>query len=310
MTFNLSWLQAVTFHPNLTGIVQVLKVPELLQWICHDLDLYSISSLRATCKLFWSRLANLASERMRRALTRVLDPQGTQHPSFIEDFASMIRSTGSVVGGSLSLWVLCPGEWLPGDIDVITDSQHGPAVIDFIQAAGYIVDADRTVGTEDFYPGRIGLTYAENSFDHVRFEYQHFTKAGSLGIDLCIVLAKSVAIPSNFILTYHSTAVMNFWDGRYLYCVWPELTFKGLLMRNEYTPTVRIEEAIKKYKIRGFTDKYSESQGLRYIQDDFPVAKNKRLTVGMIPKPLWREPLTLSSASDLEVGMQSLSLKF
>ncbi|KAF9063125.1 hypothetical protein BDP27DRAFT_1335569 [Rhodocollybia butyracea] len=130
--------------------------------------------------------------------------------------------------------------------------------------------------------------------------------AGRPGVDLVTVFKNS--IPADFVLTYHSTIVMNVWDGRYLYCLWPDLTFNGLYVRNMQTPTQeRIKKALQKYQGRGFRDKY-DPQGLllreplgldvvpaHYIQDDMsPEGRERRLELSDIRGPRWRMPLELS----------------
>ncbi|KAF9065677.1 hypothetical protein BDP27DRAFT_1331605 [Rhodocollybia butyracea] len=103
--------------------------------------------------------------------------------------------------------------------------------------------------------------------------------------------------PANFILAYHSTVVMNFWNGKHLYCMWPNLTFKGLYVRNLEELTPKLVDALEKYQERGFLDKY-DPHGLRaiygatphYIQDDLGEVRHEmhQLKVSDIPGPRWR----------------------
>lgn len=328
LVFDFKWRRDVKVQQDLSGVVQVLCVPELAQLVIDNLDLRSINSLRLTCKHFRDMFAAVAPRRLRHILRRILPVKSDA--DIISDFADLIRQTGSLVGGSVPLAVLCPGDWEPADIDLVVDDRHAFHVEDWITSRGqFIIDETRTVAhNNDWYPSMADMDY------RFTFEYKHFTslRPEAPGLDLCILRSSGSgsdfqpAVLANWILTYHCTAVMNFWDGKHIYCLWPQLTFDKLLLRNTHSPlthTHKAEKAFQKYKQRGFTDKYCPASfgvvwpldyesvllpgdSHKLICDVYP--EFSALKIGAVPDPKWREPCNLVGMDELASGLQGFNI--
>ncbi|KAE9400854.1 hypothetical protein BT96DRAFT_631049 [Gymnopus androsaceus JB14] len=171
----------------------------------------------------------------------------------------------------------------------------------FLAQCQYVRDNERSQARQPFYPND------DDRDQHILFEIERFEhpEAGRIGVDLTILYPRSISYPAEFILTYHSTVVMNFWNGKHLHCLFPALTSNGVYIRNYQTPTLRVEKGLRKYQERGFKDKYdpeglllSENPSLskkpHYIQDDIPGCADRKLMVSDVPQPRWRMPLTLT----------------
>ncbi|KAJ3802958.1 hypothetical protein GGU11DRAFT_387018 [Lentinula aff. detonsa] len=251
----INWKHTEVRRPDVSGIKHVLEVTELMLLVCKHLDLRSIEALRQTCKYFrdMQPLASVGSTRMQQALYRAFS-LGAQRPEIqtnqiIEDFNSLLLAGGSIIGGSTALHVLCSGDWLPADLDIVVREMHQDAMEAFLtEKAGFILNEERTRDAESFYPGSNSGAHGANN-DYIRFTYLRFDNPveGQPGVDLCVIHPWSIAAPADFVLTYHSTVVMNFWTGRSIHCLWPELTVHGRLIQNEYTPTPKVENALQKY---------------------------------------------------------------
>ncbi|KAJ3735795.1 hypothetical protein DFJ43DRAFT_833786 [Lentinula guzmanii] len=311
----INWKHTEVRRPDVSGIKHVLEVTELMLLVCKHLDLRSIEALRQTCKYFrdMQPLASVGSTRMQQALYRAFS-LGAQRPEIqtnqiIEDFNSLLLAGGSIIGGSTALHVLCSGDWLPADLDIVVREMHRDAMAAFLtEKAGFILNEERTRDAESFYPGSNSGAHGNNN-DHIRFTYLRFDNPveGQPGVDLCVIHPWSIAAPADFVLTYHSTVVMNFWTGRSIHCLWPELTVHGRLIQNEYTPTPKVENALQKYTERGFFNIHDPRPAtirgramrggprkIRYLQDDYAHAKGQRLTIDMIPGPTWRQELIIA----------------
>ncbi|KAF9077139.1 hypothetical protein BDP27DRAFT_1413592 [Rhodocollybia butyracea] len=252
------WYQSIIWQPNFRNIMLILRTPELLALICKTLDMRSLQSFRATSKYFFDALACFPALRLRAGLSRVFNN------AHLTAFQVLLQSTASVVGGSFALSLLYPGNWQPADLDIVAEESQTVQVRQFlVQKCRFKRDDERSQNIETFYPGLDRTVF--------KFQYEHYTNpiVGRPGVDLITVFKNS--IPADFVLTYHSTVVMNLWDGKHLYCLWPDLTFTGLYVRNWQTLTKRMDKALQKYWARGFRDKY-DPQGvlLHDTLDDIP----------------------------------------
>ncbi|KAF9065676.1 hypothetical protein BDP27DRAFT_1078918 [Rhodocollybia butyracea] len=234
----IKWGQYIYWRPNLGGILRVLRIPELLEITCRALDMRSLQSLRATCKYFANALASHLSRRLRNGLSRWFGDA-----RMLSAFQVLLQTTETIVGGSFALSLLCPGDWEPGDLDIIVREAEADRVRRFlIHQCQFVYDEERSGGDTGFD----GL-YPESDS-----QYEHFVNPilGGPGIDLVTIYKKPELekfYPADFVLTYHSTVVMNFWNGKHLYCLWPDLTFNGLYVRNLEESTPKLENALQKY---------------------------------------------------------------
>ncbi|KAE9406089.1 hypothetical protein BT96DRAFT_915593 [Gymnopus androsaceus JB14] len=298
MTVTIEWTHTIVFRPDVSGLIKVLHIRELLCMICETLDLFDIRSLRATCKHFYAALAHIGARRLRKGLARAFGDA----PQNLAEFEALLQSTGAIIGGSFALSLLCLGDWKPGDLDIIVDEVHSARIKMFLAQCQFVRDDERSQAPQHFYPNDDDSLNQNILFQIERFEHP---EAGRIGIDLTILYPRSISYPAELILTYHSTIVMNFWNGKHIHCLWPTLTSNGIYIRNYQTPTLRVEKGLRKYRERGFKDKYDPEglllsvhsrsrQKLRYIQDDIPSCADRKLMVSDVPQPRWRMPLTLA----------------
>ncbi|KAJ3822524.1 hypothetical protein F5878DRAFT_713058 [Lentinula raphanica] len=300
--FTIDWKHTVVRRPDVSGIRKVLEVAELMLLVCEDLDLRSVEALRQTCTHFRNMqpLADIGRTRMHKALARIFtfgDLQSQEaRDQTVKSFNTLLHSGGSIVGGSTALHVLCPGNWLPADLDIVVRESHQGAMEKFLMQTGFVLNLEKTQNPEIFYPG------GDDTGDSLKFTYRRFENPikGRPGVDLCVIHPRHINAPADFVLTYHSTVVMNFWTGRSIYSLWPDLTINGKLIRNKYTPTPKVEAALAKYARRGFFDIHDTNRAralwrlmppsnIRFIQDDYPELQDTRMTVESIPGPTWRK---------------------
>ena len=218
------------------------------------LDLRSIATLQRTCKTLRTLLSGLISRRIRSGVQAFFPKPGA-----LALVAQTLRDSGAIISGSTALRALvAPPAWKTGDLDIIVDAKRADVVSKFLVQEGYRYDAAITAQAHaDRYP----LAW--------RYVALHNILTGRK-IDLCIV---PVSERNHYILSqteeatgghedhgvlkqmlnYHSSVVMNFFDGWRFVSVFPGWTCEGVNLRNDYIPTTdRLELALRKYEGRGF----------------------------------------------------------
>ncbi|KAJ3974034.1 hypothetical protein EV361DRAFT_1031964 [Lentinula raphanica] len=302
--YKIAWTHTEVRKPDFSGIKKVLEVTELMLLVCDNLDLRSVEALRQTCTYFRNMqpLANIGRTRMHKALARIFtfgDQQSKEaRDQTVKSFNVLLHAGGSIVGGSTALHVFCPGNWLPVDLDIVVRESHQEAMEQFLTEEGFVLNLERTQNPHGFYP------VEEDTDDQLKFTYRRFENPieGRPGIDLCVMKKKKkqISAPADFVLTYHSTVVMNFWTGRSIYSLWPDFTINSKLIRNQFTPTPKVEDALAKYAQRGFFDVHDKRPAsaahrmhppckIRFLQDDYPELRDTRLTVKLLPGTTWRK---------------------
>lgn len=205
--------------------------------LCRYLSLQDISNLRAANKKCSEAFVNCSGRRLRSLVSRWF--------SNIPEFVTALRISGGVLSGSAMLSVLRPGNWEPNDLDLVVLSSSQYALTSFLTEEGYTM-AVIPPPDNDYPPS---------------FELNRFTRRNSDGNELSIDVSifrdsfSSRRRPVDFIKTYHSTVVMNFYDGYGLYCLYPSLTFNGEFYVNCRSPRVTAPasiRAISKYVNRGY----------------------------------------------------------
>ncbi|KZT60990.1 hypothetical protein CALCODRAFT_73994 [Calocera cornea HHB12733] len=223
--------------------VLMTSQPDLLNTVCEvgKLSLLDVQHLRSTCHQVRDSLENEPQHRLRAALARYF-------PGAVDSFAAMLKKCGAVVGGSLVLSVLKPGTWTPSDLDIILPDHTCQSFEAFLTAKGYTTDPQQQIQHAHDYAGTATAAAGRHKFRYVC--YRHAEEK----IDLCYICFPSP--PASHILTYHSSIVMNFFDGWAIYCLFPRWTFAGQFAQNRYHMDLpaRTERAIRKLLGRGFTD--------------------------------------------------------
>jgi len=157
----------------------------------------------------------------------------------------VLKGHEALISGSTILHILVPGNWEPGDIDIVLPETYESSFESFLTVNGYSFDPSRQTALTQNYP--------QQASHPSTFRYRCF-KNGSKKIDLCYV-EKSFT-PLAHIFTYHSTAVMNFYDGATVCCLFPEQTFARQFLRNSLNSGhPRVEASLKKLVSRGFSQK-------------------------------------------------------
>ncbi|KAF8587940.1 hypothetical protein K439DRAFT_1613958 [Ramaria rubella] len=256
----------ITKLPDLSNLYNILLNDVILEKIATHLTLKEIGSLRATSRALAYKLVRQPTRRL-----RALFEEYFSDPSC---FAACLRATGAIVGGLAILSIPCPGNWKPGDLDRIilaTDLQHSWTVKDsFLNSLQHPPS------------GTLNPTMPGSETHH-----------GPRKVDLSVVASKTYGVtPGDFTLTYHSTPVMNLYNGHGIFCLFPMLTFNHLLFRNRESPShrqrERMEQCIRKYLRRGF----KESHPGQYIQSTIVVGRLGRLHLDMLP-PIWHQKVDL-----------------
>ncbi|EJU02485.1 hypothetical protein DACRYDRAFT_107402 [Dacryopinax primogenitus] len=198
----------------------------------------------------------------------------------MKDFIAALRKYGAIVGSSFMLAIMKAGDWCPSDLDIVLPDHTSKPFETFVLSHGYLKDFEIRDRHDNDYPSRNAPT--RHSFRYVC--YRNSTKK----IDLCYIHFPNR--PASHILTYHSTAVMNFFDGWAIYCLFPNWTFAGQFAKNKYqiSPSLRTIAAINKLRARGF----SEVAGS--VQEWFPEAVSQ--VDGFIDRSklrtIWRHELS------------------
>lgn len=160
------------------------------------------------------------------------------HVGKTSDFLNILRHSNTIVSGSCALLALCPGTFLPNDLDLYTVNEPtARKLIDFLQMHGYY----RLLGTPE---SGHRMRYQSCLVDHIEF-YYHRTDNRHIQ-----VMYASTPSPIAPIFDHHTTAVMNFiaWYG--VICTHPAMTLKqeGIRLQNNASAYA----AFSKYNQRGF----------------------------------------------------------
>lgn len=236
---------------------QALLIEEILDNVICTLSLKDIENLAKTCHNLHNLCQKIPSHRIHCLLKAWFSSSSL--------LAGILRDTGAIIAGSAILSILCPGNWLPGDLDFIISEQHTPKLLEFIKAEGYELTPE---ANQDYLP--------DGLIQFKRLCYQKKTPEGCLQVDLSVLLNPGNT-PRDFIFQYHSSVVINYYDGKRLYCLYPTLTFNNILCRNRtrlHTPNMpitttllgiekRIEKLVQKYVDRGFMEKQPENRMLQ-----------------------------------------------
>lgn len=152
----------------------------------------------------------------------------------------VLRTTRSIVGGSVALLMVSHLDFQPGDIDIYTPMSQSETVLALV---------DKRLGFSR--RASASLSYDDLSF----LKLVYYFEKGDKKMNVMIVRGED---PSIAIFQYHSTVVMNFLTAFGLYCGYPSLTLANLgvanlpaLLRNP-DARGRYLYCFQKYRGRGF----------------------------------------------------------
>jgi hypothetical protein len=295
----INWSRTGTHTADLSGIGTILLIPDLLNTVAEYLNLLEVQYLRGTCKTIWRLLEDLSGSRTRRALEPYF-------PGAVSAFADCLDQTGAIVGGSTALHVLCPdpGVWVPSDLDIVCSHQYCAQLVDFIVSQGYTIDTDRDRATRE----ELNSDYDEGGMGGRniggKFQWRQFHRGPqTIDVSICFPEVKQMT-PANFILTYHSSVVMQFITPRGIFCYFPSLTFNRYFLRNSRRTSPGAMSAVEKYCRRGYTEMVqteSPSTGRRrvaYLQDLYDHTRGL-LNADAIPG-IWFQKGTMDTSTTLE----------
>ena len=102
--FKIDWERFITRKPDLSQILKVLEIPELVLLISSHLDLRSVESLRQVSRHLRNMqlLTTVGDMRLRRILHRAIGIKRDERQTnrLIKEFNDLLRATGSIIGGS------------------------------------------------------------------------------------------------------------------------------------------------------------------------------------------------------------------
>jgi len=201
------------------------------------LSLRDVQHLSATCKSIKVSTSGETEHRLRLALVPYF-------PGWLHEISAFLREHKALISGSTILSILVPGNWKPNDLVLVLPERSSTALEALLLTHGYSKDPEREADFPDIY---------YDDYEAPTFRYGCFQKDGKK-IDLCYIEEPST--PTFHVLKYHSTAVMNCYDGEAVYCYFPELTFAGMHFFNrDYSgPDDRREAGLAKLRTRGFVE--------------------------------------------------------
>jgi hypothetical protein len=212
--------------------------------IADHLDLASIQRLSSTLQ---------ASHLLRVATSRVLQLFSVYFENPL-DFGLCLKTTGAVVSGSAALSVLMGAQniqWKANDLDIVVLDTYAPVMQRFLETNHYHIVRPSTPLRAPIIAAQADgdpdvITYPDT------FKYIKFVR-GLHAIDLCVCTRTGQPSVIDFVLSYHSTIVMNFISWNEVGSLFPNTTFHNLNLINRYTlDEARAEIAIAKYRRRGY----------------------------------------------------------
>ncbi|KAH7920569.1 hypothetical protein BV22DRAFT_1132961 [Leucogyrophana mollusca] len=166
--------------------------------------------------------------------------------TFVTDvtrFVELLRSSHSVVSGSLILRMLFPfndAMWEPTDMDIYTPIENGGTFVSFLLAEKYRVAP----------PDLIHASYSLSNISAVTSLIK-----GSRKVDVISSSTASAVIP---VFQFHSTAMMSYMSANILFAAYPaSTTAHGSIVNGsafqENQFTMALCQALVKYSKRGFS---------------------------------------------------------
>ncbi|KAJ7482516.1 hypothetical protein FB451DRAFT_1029793 [Mycena latifolia] len=155
------------------------------------------------------------------------------------DIMAMLRTTRSIVSGSVALLMISDMDFEPGDIDIYVPTSQSETALAIAQGKlGFEVRH----GNVPAYDNNSGIK-----------RVVHLQK-GEKWMNIIVVKGED---PTAAVFQFHSTVVMNYLTAFGLYCAYPSLTLKRLgvanlpaLLREVSTPG-RSADCFEKYRDRG-----------------------------------------------------------
>jgi hypothetical protein len=219
--------------------VAIVTVARIAVTLITELDLRDLLMLAATCRQLKTIALDVLDGNTLQILIRYFDK-----PAFM---LYVLRSTRSVISGSVALRALFPGHpnmksWASADIDIyVPKSQYTNMVISLYETDGYY---------------EIGVKISDGGYSLPKIQKVVRLFNGRCNIDLVVSRTESC---SDNIFGFHSTVVMNFISGYGIFCAYPTFTLehRGYInpkfMQEDEIEYPSIEKCIQKYERRGFT---------------------------------------------------------
>ncbi|KAH7909204.1 hypothetical protein BJ138DRAFT_1011272 [Hygrophoropsis aurantiaca] len=213
----------------------MLKLPiEDVHGILDHLSFDSLQKLSCVSSLFRVVVVNYLNRRKSMLFARFVDD--------VPAFNDLLRTTSSVVSGSLALQFILPSsslQWPVKDMDIYTGRSQTLPVVSFLVAQGYEVSA------------------LENSAPHytqIAIRSVITMSNGPNRIDIVVSNTRHAIRP---IFQFHSTPVINYLTADSIFSAYPKLTtnYRGLfnaLSLRDGRRSLSNMQAIAKYAYRGF----------------------------------------------------------
>jgi hypothetical protein len=168
---------------------------------------------------------------------------------FFPDPASLLRSldqNNGIISGSVALYAIITQtqpEWTPMDVDIYVTDFHASKLIEHILSVQHYVFQSEATPTRNKY----------TELDDVK-KVMTFGN-GAHNID--IIISDNSCVEGH-VFRFHSTPVMNFINGRGVYCAYPLLTLnmRGIIhsqcWKLNKQPKIKMLACVAKYRDRGF----------------------------------------------------------
>jgi hypothetical protein len=157
-----------------------------------------------------------------------------------------MKMTHTIISGSWVLYVIFPGTFTPGDLDLYTagqDIRRVNLLIRFLISRGYQIVS---VADEIYMDGFDAEAADIDRIIKLSTPHSNGTRNN---INVITTRSENEIRP---IFHFHSTLVMNFiaWYG--MVCLYPVLTLNRRGLVNDPNPSPRIHAFLNKYRARGF----------------------------------------------------------
>ncbi|KAJ7583341.1 hypothetical protein C8J56DRAFT_1055104 [Mycena floridula] len=213
----------------MSGIADVIVLRQVSRPLKKDVDAYLVLAFDVEC-----RLHNFLGNR-----------------ELIKRFRKALKKSGSLLSGSFMLAFFDRREFRGSDMDIFMPAIFAANVAEVLLMAGF-----------NYVPRRWDeRLWTERLSDYVNWESTSDTIIGVLDFynekwqNIQIVVTHRAAFDA--ILSFHSTVVMNAFDGKTAFSIYPLATLNASINLALDLQTSRGRDAIKKYKDRGYAPEIS-----------------------------------------------------
>lgn len=241
--FDIAWME-VSFLPacrtaRTHPFERIIRFFDIMKYIADFLDLQTLHSLTSTNQELRRILQYEPSMRARKLLRPYF-------PDALRELSHTLDISGAIISGSAPLSIIQPGDWTPGDLDIIVPNCNLDIISSFLVTQGFHDVAQPLLSPDSPLVTQTGYHHERD----ILFNLKRF-KRHSLQIDVSAIIARiPSSTPLDFVLTYHSSVVMNILTSSTIYVGFPTLTFAHRLIVNGNQPNMDL--LLQKWAGRGY----------------------------------------------------------